>query len=184
MPIADPDATLLERLSAGDPAAARLLVRAKLPRVLGLATRVLGDRGDAEEVAQETFLRVWRQAAAWKPGAAKFDTWLHTVALNLCRDRLRRRRPIVGDELPDIADPSPDAESGMIEAERGRRVAAAVAALPERQREAIALVHYQDCSGQEAADIMEVSVDALESLLARARRTLRARLNPQETGDG
>lgn len=180
---ADPDASLLERVGRGDGAAARLLVAAKLPRVLGLATRMLRDSSEAEDVAQEAFIRVWRHAGRWQPGRARFDTWLHTVVLNLCRDRLRRRRELTGEAVPDAPDPAPGAESSLLEEEQGRMVADAIAALPERQREAILLVHYQDCSGAAAAEIMGVSAEAVESLLARARRTLRSRLARKEEED-
>ncbi len=178
----DPDAGLLARMGQGDEAATRLMASAKLPRVLALARRILGDAEEAEDVAQETFLRIWRQAGRWRPGAAHFDTWLHTVTLNLCRDRLRRRRETTMDVLPELADPAPPQDVAMDEAAQSRRVAAAVAALPERQREAILLVHYQDLSNTAAAEVLEVSVDALESLLARARRSLRNGLNNQEIG--
>lgn len=179
----DPDAGLIERVGRGEAAATRMFVAAKLPRVLGLATRLLRDAGDAEDVAQEAFVRAWRTAATWQPGRARFDTWLHTVVLNLCRDRLRRRRDVSGDPVREPADPAPDAEALLLEAERGRRVAAAIADLPDRQREAVLLVHYQDLSGAEAAAALEVSADALESLLARGRRTLRARLARSEERD-
>lgn len=178
----DPDTKLIERVGRGEPAAMRTLVAAKLPRILSLATRMLRDTPGAEDVAQETFVRVWRHAADWHPGRARFDTWLHTVVLNLCRDHLRRRRDITGETLPEVVDPSPDAEAALIETQRGRSVAAAIAALPERQREAILLVHYQDLSGADAASVLDISVEALESLLARGRRTLRTRLLSQEDG--
>jgi RNA polymerase sigma-70 factor (ECF subfamily) len=170
----DPDTGLVARIGQGDEAATRMLVGAKLPRILALARRMLGDATEAEDVAQETFIRAWRQASRWRPGAARFDTWLHMVTLNLCRDRLRRRREAVTPELSDIADSAPQADTALDEAAQGRAVQRAIAALPERQREAILLVHYQDLSNLAAADAMEVSVEALESLLSRGRRSLRA----------
>jgi RNA polymerase sigma-70 factor (ECF subfamily) len=179
----DPDTGLVARVGQGDEAAARTLVGAKLPRILALARRMLGDAAEAEDVAQETFMRAWRQAARWRPGAAHFDTWLHTVTLNLCRDRLRRRRETVMPELPEIADPAPPADAVVDEATRAGAVQTAIDALPERQREAILLVHYQDLTNIAAADAMDISVEALESLLARGRRSLRATFAPRDTRD-
>lgn len=161
-----------------------MLVAAKLPRIMGLATRMLRDTGEAEDIAQEAFVRVWRTASVWQPGRARFDTWLHTVVLNLCRDRLRRKREVIDGSMLEPVDSTPDAEAGLIEAERSHAVADAIAALPERQRDAILLVHYQDLSGADAASVLDISVEALESLLARGRRTLRLRLaETQEATD-
>ncbi len=102
--IADPDEDLVRRVGQGDPAAIQTMVTRKLPRMLALAQRMLGDAVEAEDVAQEAMMRAWRQAPRWTPGKAKFDTWLHRVALNLCYDRLRRRREIPTDTLPERAD--------------------------------------------------------------------------------
>ncbi|NDZ12285.1 RNA polymerase sigma-70 factor [Variovorax sp. WS11] len=174
----DPDAELLARVGRGEPQALREMVARKLPRLLSLGQRLLGQRGEAEEMAQEAFVRVWKQAARWEPGRARFETWLHRVALNLCYDRLRGRRDEepYDDERHESADPAPAPDQALQAVQRSERVAAALAALPARQREALVLQYYQGLSNGEAATLMDISVDALESLLARARRTLRARL--------
>ncbi len=166
------DAALVARVGTGDSAACRVLVQAHLGRVHGYAWRLLGDAGEAEDVAQECFVRLWRQAGAWR-AEARVATWLHRVAHNLCIDRLRRRRPVSGGQVPDRADPAPGPAAESQRARVAREVAAALGALPERQRAAIALVHYQELGNIAAADIMGVSVEALESLLARGRRALR-----------
>lgn len=185
--IADPDEELVARVGRGDKAAAQALVAAKLPRLMALAGRMLGDAAEAEDVAQETLLRAWKQAPRWTPGKAKFDTWMHRVALNLCYDRLRRRREIPTDVLPEQVDGGPAPDRGLMARDIGRRVDAALAALPPRQREAVVLCHYQALGNIEAAALMDVSVEALESLLSRGRRALRAALadlDPAKQGDG
>ena len=127
------------------------------------------------------FLRSWRQAKGWRPGGARFDTWMHRVALNLCYDRLRRRREQPTAEPPEQTDPAPGADQGLETAEVGRRVELAIAALPDRQREALVLHHYQDLSNIEIAALMKVSVEAVESLLARGRRALKLALADLKT---
>lgn len=173
---ADPDDDLIRRVARGEPAAVQALVDGKLPRLLALARRMLGDAAEAEDVAQEAFLRAWKQAPAWRPGAARFDTWLHRVTLNLCYDRLRKRRETPMAEPPDRPDPGPAPDRGLETAELGVQVDRALQALPQRQREAVVLCHYQELSNIDAAEIMGVSVEALESLLSRGRRTLRTAL--------
>ncbi|RWE27841.1 MAG: RNA polymerase sigma factor [Mesorhizobium sp.] len=165
---ADPDEELVRRVGAGEPEAVRILVARKLPRILSLAARMLGDAAEAEDVAQETFMRIWRHASGWRRGNARFDSWIHRVALNLCYDRLRRRREWVSDEMPDIVDPAPLPDA----CEQPHRVEQALHAIAPRQREAIILVYYQEMSNIEAAATLEISVDALESLLSRGRRAL------------
>jgi RNA polymerase sigma-70 factor (ECF subfamily) len=174
--IADPDEELVRRVGQGDPAAIQAMVARKLPRMLALAQRMLGDPVEAEDVAQDAMLRAWRQAPRWTPGKAKFDTWLHRVALNLCYDRLRRRREIPTDTPPERRDEGPAPDRGLMAADVGVRVDAALARLPDRQREAIVLCHYQELTNIEAAALMEISVEALESLLSRGRRALRQAL--------
>ena len=172
----DPDEDLIRRVARGEPAAVQALVARKLPRLLALSRRMLGDPAEAEDVAQEAFLRAWKQAPKWIPGAARFDTWLHRVTLNLCYDRLRRNRETPMAEPPDRPDPGPAPDRGLEASELGAQVDRALQALPDRQREAIVLCHYQELSNIEAAELMGVSVEALESLLSRGRRTLRSAL--------
>ncbi|MGY2285507.1 RNA polymerase sigma factor [Pseudomonas gingeri] len=175
----DPDVELLARIGNNEPAAVNEMVSRKLPRLLALAGRILGDADEAKDVAQESFLRIWRQAANWRSGEARFDTWLHRVVLNLCHDRLRRRkeRPLADDEdMIEVVDSTPPPDEQLEATARSEQMAAALAALPDRQREAIVLQYYQELSNIEAAALMNISVEALESLLSRARRNLRSYL--------
>lgn len=171
------DDDLVRRLAAGDARAAEDFVRLHLPAVSRLAQRMLGDQHEAEDVAQECFMRAWRQAPSWVAGKAKYATWLHRVTLNLCYDRLRRRR-----ETPDAdaglttPDPALNAGEQWLAQQRAAFVQAALAKLPARQRAAIALCHFEETPQAEAAAALEISVDALESLLARGRRALREQL--------
>ena len=168
------DEDLLARIARSDSAAVREMIARKLPRLLALAARVLGDRMEAEDVAQEAFLRIWRQAPRWETGRARFDTWLYAIALNLCRDRLRRHKEVYAAEPPETSDPSSAPDQGLHDRDNTRTVESALAMLPERQREAIVLQYYEELSNIEAAAVMGISIEALESLLARARRNLRA----------
>lgn len=169
------DLDQITRAAAGDPAAVRALVNRYSPGVLGLATRMLADRAEAEDVTQETFLSAWKALPGWEP-RAKFSTWLHRVALNLCYDRLRKRRESLPGELPDQADTGLAPHEALDQAQRVNAIEGAIGALPERQSAALTLCALHGHSQAEAAEILEISVEALESLLARARRTLRAQL--------
>ncbi len=170
----DTDEALLQRFAAGDRLAARALTLRLTPRVLALARRMLTDAAEAEDVAQEAMLRLWRIAPDWREGEAKVSTWLHRIAANLCIDRLRKRRRY-GPPLDDVAeppDPAPRAEATVEAGQRAAAVMAALGRLPERQRIAITLRHFEDYGNPEIAAAIGVSVEAVESLLARGRKTL------------
>ncbi len=167
----------MARAGAGDRVAAGLLVTRHADRVFAVCYRLLGARDAAEDAAQETFLRLWTNAARWRAGEAKLATWLYRVASNVCLDRLRRRgREAPEDAAPERADDAPLADEQMAAADRRAVVAEAVAKLPDRQRQALVLSHYEELSNGETAEIMEISVEAVESLLARARRNLKQAL--------
>ena len=169
----DPDLPLVRRAGAGDVRACADLVDRHLDGIVGFATRYLGNRADAEEVAQEVFLRVWRNAASWRPEGARFKTWLYRVAINLCHDRARRRGTLPLDGAAEVPSDAPSAGARVQQDQVSAQVRRALDALPERQRSAIVLCYYQDMDNKAAADVMELSVEALESLLARGRRRLR-----------
>lgn len=173
----DPDAAIVARAGAGDARAFATLVDRHLAMVHRLAWRSLGSDADAQDVAQDTFLRAFRQLPQWRSGQARFSTWLYRVAFNLCQDRLRRRHEHVPVDDIELPDPDPAPERMLENAQRQLRVVDAIAALPQRQREALLLCHYEGQSNTQAAAVLEVSVEALESLLARARRSLRAMLH-------
>lgn len=173
------DDKLLASIAGGNEAATQLLVDRHLSRTLALSYRMLRDHGEAEEVSQDAFLRVWKTASKWEPGRAKFTTWLHRVVTNLCIDRLRKRRTVQLDENFDIPDDSPDPEATLVQGELSGRVRSAMDKLPERQKTAILLSHYQGMSNIETAAILDVSIEAVESLLARGRRALKKTLRSE-----
>jgi len=173
---ADNDDALIRRIADGNSSAWPALVERYATMLMRCAWRVLGDRSEAEDVAQECFVRLMGKAAGWQPDGAPLKTWLYRVAVNLSIDRKRARRT---RSLDDVAEPT-DEGRGALGADRRldqrRRVRDALDDLPERQRLALVLVHYEGMSQQEAAAVLALTVDALESLLARGRRRLRERL--------
>lgn len=175
------DAVLLSRYAAGDARAAADLAARYGPRLMSLAWRMLNDRAEAEDVAQDAMLKLWQIAPDWREGEAQVSTWLYRVAANLCTDRLRRRgRAQVGlDGVAEPADPGPSAAERLQAASRDAALQAALAALPDRQRQAVVLRHIEGLGNPEIAAIMETGVDAVESLTARGKRGLRAALAGQ-----
>ena len=171
------DEALMARIADGDARAFSEIVETRLERVLAVARRLLGNDLGAEDVAQEALLRLWRQAGKWEGGRAQISTWLYRVTVNLCIDRLRGAREVASDEVPETPV-SGDQLTALEQEDLRSFMDKALAELPERQRLALVLFHYEDLSMAEVAGMMEISVEAVESLLARGRRTLKARLEP------
>ena len=168
------DNELVAAVAGGDEQACGLLMQRHLGRIVALGRRMMGNQADAEEIAQEVFLRVWTHAERWEPGRAQFGTWLHRVAANLCLDRLRRRRGTADiDEMPDLVSGELAPDARLEADELAARVEEALQQLPERQRAAIVLSYYQELSNSETAEVLDVTIEAVESLLSRGRRQLR-----------
>ncbi|MEY8880590.1 RNA polymerase sigma factor [Donghicola sp. XS_ASV15] len=166
------DEALLVLYAKGDSLAAQVLSRRFLPRVLAHATRVLKDQAEAEDVAQEAMLRLWKIAPDWRAGEAQVTTWMYRVTANLCTDRIRKRRSVPLDAAPEPEDDTPSAGEAMQDAARAQALNAALMELPERQRQAVALRHLEGLSNPEIAEILDCGVEAVESLIARGKRAL------------
>lgn len=166
------DDALLQLYANGDQAAARQLTLRLAPRAYKQAYRMLGVQADAEDVAQEAMMRVWKIAPEWRSGEAKVTTWLYRVVANLCLDRLRKVQSTSLDAIDEPIDPSPSAADDMQSNARLDALQAALFALPERQRQALVLRHIEELANPEIADVMEISVEAVESLTSRGKRAL------------
>ncbi|MBT5822568.1 MAG: RNA polymerase sigma factor [Rhodobacteraceae bacterium] len=166
------DDALLQLYANGDQAAARQLTLRLAPRAFKQAYRMLGVQADAEDVAQEAMMRVWKIAPEWRSGEAKVTTWLYRVVANLCLDRLRKVQSTSLDAIDEPIDPSPSAAVDMQNNARLDALQAALIALPERQRQALVLRHIEELANPEIADVMEISVEAVESLTSRGKRAL------------
>lgn len=172
------DDVLLEAIALGDKAAFRDLMRRHSGSMIKLAQRFLGNPSDADDVVQEAFLKVWTMAADWRPGeAAKFSTWLYRVVANACIDRIRRKRVFIDvDDAPEMPDPGPDGLSASIATKAREVVSTVLAGLPDRQREALSLFYMAEIGGAELAERLGLTTAAMDSLLSRGRKALRAAL--------
>jgi RNA polymerase sigma-70 factor (ECF subfamily) len=180
------DLVWMERVKAGDTVALQELIEAHQQRVIGTIAKMLGGELDAEDLAQQVFIRVWRSAPRYQP-TAKFTTWLFKITRNLVFNELRRRKrhatqPLEArseedaprPEAPDRVTRAPD--HALIEAEMQAAIQHAIDALPEMQRMAIVLRRYDEFSYEEIAEILELSVPAVKSVIFRARTELREKL--------
>ena len=177
---ADDDALML-RVAARDAEAFRVLVDKHAGKAHRIAWRMLGDAVEAEDVAQEAMLKLWEQADRWQAGSAGVGAWLNRVATNLCLDRLRRRRFASDEDVPERVDETPLADARIDSEWMRRRAMQAVQSLPDRQRAAIVLTYYEECSNLAAAEILGLNIKAFESLLLRARQALKAALGDVRT---
>lgn len=174
-----PDAALLVAYANGDASAGRTLLDRLAPKLFGYATRVLGDRTEAEDVVQETMLKLWKIAPDWRQGEAQVSTWAYRVMVNLCTDKLRKRQSQGQVALDAVAEPEADLKSAvdqMTDAARVDALQSALDTLPERQRQAVVLRHLEGMNNPEIAQIMDIGVEAVESLTARGKRALKAAL--------
>lgn len=170
-----PDETLVAALARRDQRALAQLVQRHGGWAARFAERLTGNAQTAEDVVQNAFLRLWNSPERWE-GRSRFTTWFYRVLHNLAVDELRRRRSGHEELHEALEDPAPAPPQVLERDRRDARVRAALDRLPERQRAALVLRHYEDCSQGEAAEILGISEGALESLLSRGRAALRAQL--------
>ena len=175
----DDDADLVSRVAQGDRTAYAVLVRVYAPRFLAVASRIMGDRAQAEDMVQDAFIKLWTKAGDFDPSKARFTTWFHRILVNRCLDEKRKRRPDQLAEGFDMPSHEKTAEERVADGHRARAIQQALLTLPVRQATAIVLTYTEGYSNQTAADMMGVGVKALESLLVRGRKTLKDQLDPE-----
>ncbi len=172
------DRALMERIVARDSDAFATLAERHAAVALGLAQRIVRNTADAEDVVQESLARLWMFADRWNPDTARFSSWFYRIVTNQAISRIRKKTTDSIDSVDEPSDNSPGPDDQIAGREIGAAIAQAVAKLPERQRAAIALCYDNGLSCAEAADAMGVSIGTMESLLFRARRSLREWLGP------
>jgi RNA polymerase sigma-70 factor (ECF subfamily) len=178
------DAELLARFAQGDRAAAQVLTARLAPVVYAQAFRMLGDRAEAEEITQDSLLRLWNAAPDWQAGQAKVTTWLYRVTSNLCIDKMRKSKRQSSAAVPEMPDDGPDMERRLQDRARAQALRAALSDLPDRQKQAMVLRHLEGLPNLDVAQIMQISVEAVESLMSRGKRSLADALAPQKKALG
>lgn len=174
------DDDLLRCVAEDDEAAFRELVGRHIDRAYGLALRILRNAADADDVVQDTFLKVWIHRHRWECGRAKFSTWIYRVVSNRCIDLRRQPRSENVDGVPEPADQRPDAVTAMQRHEVNDMLETAMTRLPDQQRVAVILSYHDNMTNQEIAEVMDTTVSAVESLLKRGRQQLRKMLRRWE----
>jgi len=168
------DHALMARVAHRDEGAFEELTVRHLKSMIAVSQRILRNAAEADEVAQESFLRLWTQAPRWDPnGTGCVRTWLSRVVTNLSLDRLRRRRSVPLDDIDEIEDLAQGAFDTLKDQDRKKLVQRLLDTLPERQKVAVILSYFEEMTGRDIALSMELTEGAVESLLVRARRTLR-----------
>ncbi|MDR3440907.1 sigma-70 family RNA polymerase sigma factor [Telmatospirillum sp.] len=171
------DDVLMSQVADGNASAFEVLARRHMRRALAIAQGVVGNPSDADEIAQEAFMRVWEFAGRWTPGRAQFTTWLHRIVLNLSLDRRRKPQWVAFEAVGEVADDrEPSATETVARRERESAIERAMRKIPPRQRAAISLFYFEGLSGKAASDALGISVAAFEQLLLRARRAIKAEL--------
>lgn len=175
------EAALMRAIAAGDRESFSIVVDRYMDQVYRFCYRMLGNSALAEDVTQDSFLKLWEAAAGWSP-SGRLKNWLLRIAHNLCIDVLRAGKKFepLDNHVLTLATPTPNPHQALHQWEAAIRVKEALVLLPERQRTALMLVHYSDCSNIETAAIMGISVEAVESLLARGKRGLKQMLGEGE----
>jgi RNA polymerase sigma-70 factor (ECF subfamily) len=171
----DPDYFLIRLAGQGDMNAYRKLMGRYTDYCVRFAERMIGNRADAEDVTQDVSLKVWKEAAKWKP-QAKFSTWLYRVMFNACIDHKRKIVPIAAGDFINSFEGVSSPERDLQEKQTAKKVSAALQRLPERQRAALVLSYYEEIKNQEAAEAMDLDLGAFQSLLYRARQSLKEQL--------
>ena len=176
----DEDSELLDKLAAGDEVAFRMLVERHIDRAYAIALRIVGNAADAEDVVQDTMLKIWSHRGRWQHGRAKFSTWLYRVISNRCIDLRRKPRNENVETVPEVADGQPGAVEIIERNELNGMLELAMQRLPEQQRIAVIFSYHENMSNGEIAQVMDTTVAAVESLLKRGRQQLRQLLRKHE----
>ena len=178
------DHALLEAYVNGIPGASKVLTDRFMPKIFAQAFHRILNEADADDITQEAMLRLWRIAPNWEQGNAKISTWLYKIVNNLCVDRIRQRKTEHLEAVSEPIDNRQNVTDSILNKSRANALYSALARLPVRQREAVSMRHLEGISNPEIAEKLELSIRAVESLIARGKRTLSETLQSQKSEIG